>query len=114
MGQKKAKKAAQDKKGKAKVSDSDIEELNTFGKLQSEEHANRLKVLEIQQKLSSEKLEQAKLAHLAAKEQKEAAKEQKEARMNDGTCIAISPCCLRKVRPLMRVWVLQDMMMLLA
>ncbi|KAF0910519.1 hypothetical protein E2562_002968 [Oryza meyeriana var. granulata] len=82
MGQKKTKKAAQDKKGKAKVSDSDVEELNTFGKLQSEEHANRLKVLEVQQKLSSEKLEQAKLAHLAAKEQKEAAKEQKEARMS--------------------------------
>ncbi|KAF0929092.1 hypothetical protein E2562_015202 [Oryza meyeriana var. granulata] len=81
MGQKKAKKAAQDKKGKAKVFDSDVEELNTFGKLQSEEHANRLKVLEVQQNLSSEKLEQAKLAHLAAKEQKEAAKEQKELRM---------------------------------
>ncbi|KAF0931009.1 hypothetical protein E2562_038673 [Oryza meyeriana var. granulata] len=74
MGQKKAKKVAQDKKGKAKVSDSDIEELNIFSKLQSKEHANRLKVLEIQQKLSSKKLEQAKLAHLVAKEQKEAAK----------------------------------------
>jgi hypothetical protein len=36
--------------------------------------------LEVQQKLSSEKIEQAKLAHLAAKEQKEAAKEQREAR----------------------------------
>ncbi|KAF0899982.1 hypothetical protein E2562_026225 [Oryza meyeriana var. granulata] len=81
MGQKKAKKVAQDKKGKTKVFDSDVEELNTFGKLQSEKHANRLKVLEVQQKLSSEKLEQAKLAHLAAKEQKKAAKEQKEARM---------------------------------
>jgi hypothetical protein len=54
--------------------------MNTFGKIQADEHANRLKVLEVQQKLSSEKIEQAKLAHLAAKEQKEAAMEQKEAR----------------------------------
>jgi len=34
----------------------------------------------VQQKLSSEKMEQAKLAHLAAKEQKEAAEMQREAR----------------------------------
>jgi hypothetical protein len=51
----------------------DLEELDKFGKIQCEEHANRLKVLEVQQKLSYEKIEQAKLAHLAAMEQKEVA-----------------------------------------
>jgi hypothetical protein len=35
--------------------------------------------LEVQEKLSSQKIEQAKLAHLAAKEQKEAAEAQREA-----------------------------------
>ncbi|XP_025808074.1 uncharacterized protein LOC112886393 [Panicum hallii] len=78
MGQKRAKKAALEKNSKRK--ESDTEELDKFGKIQSEEHANRLKVLEVQQKLSTEKIEQAKLAHLAAKEQKEAAEKQREAR----------------------------------
>ena len=58
----------------------DLEELDKFGKIQCEEHANRLKVLEVQEKLSSEKIEQAKLAHLAAKEQKEAGQLQREAK----------------------------------
>jgi hypothetical protein len=83
-GQKSAKKAAFQKKaanGNKKVNDSTyLEEIITFGKVQADDHANRLKVLEVQQKLSSEKIEQAKLAHLAAMEQKEAALEQKEAR----------------------------------
>ncbi|CAN6238539.1 unnamed protein product [Urochloa humidicola] len=78
MGQKRAKKAALENNGKRK--ESDIEELDKFGKIQSEEHANRLKILDVQQKLSSEKIEQAKLAHLAAKEQKEAAEKQREAK----------------------------------
>ena len=78
IGQKKAKKL---KYAKSKEGDHiDLEELEKFGKIQSEEHANRLKVLEVQEKLSSEKIEQAKPAHLAAKEQKEAAKMQREAR----------------------------------
>lgn len=52
-----------------------------FKKFQSEEHANRFRLLEVQeQKLTAENLESAKIAHLAAKEQKEAAKEQKEAK----------------------------------
>jgi len=34
----------------------------------------------VQEKLSSEKIEQSKLAHLAAKEQKEAAQLQREAK----------------------------------
>jgi hypothetical protein len=53
--------------------------MTTFGKIQANEHANRLKVLDVQQELSSEKIEQAKLAHLVAKEQKQAAEVQKEA-----------------------------------
>ncbi|KAG2632955.1 hypothetical protein PVAP13_2NG133503 [Panicum virgatum] len=48
----------------------DLEELDKFGKIQCEEHANRLKVLEVQKKL----------AHLAAKDQKVAAEIQREAR----------------------------------
>lgn len=58
----------------------DLEKLDKFSKLQNEQNANRLKVLEIQQKLSSEKIEQTKISHLAAKEQMEAAKVQREAR----------------------------------
>jgi hypothetical protein len=84
IGQKAAKKAAFEKKAtnanKKAIDLVDLEEMNTFGKIQADEHANRLKVLEVQQKLSSKKIEQAKLAHLAAKKQKEAAKEQREAR----------------------------------
>ncbi|RCV34254.1 hypothetical protein SETIT_7G146500v2 [Setaria italica] len=81
---KKAEKAALEKKAKnanrKDVDNTDLEEMNTFGKIQDDEHANRLKVLEVQKKLPSEKIEQAKLAHLAAKEQKEAAEVQMEAR----------------------------------
>ncbi|CAL5036944.1 unnamed protein product [Urochloa decumbens] len=77
MGQKQAKKL---KFAKSKeVKHIDLEELEKFDKIQDKQKASRLKVLEVQQKLSSEKIEQSKLAHLAAKEQKEAAKEQKEA-----------------------------------
>jgi hypothetical protein len=84
IGQKAAKKVAFEKKAananKKVIDSTDLEEMNTFGKIQADEHANRLKVLEGQKKLSSKKIEQAKLTHLAAMEQKEAAKEQKEAR----------------------------------
>ncbi|XP_052137379.1 glutathione S-transferase T3-like [Oryza glaberrima] len=78
MGQKRAKKLqyAQSKE----VDHIDLEELDKFSKLQNEQNANRLKVLEIQQKLSSEKIEQTKISHLAANEQMEAAKVQREAR----------------------------------
>jgi hypothetical protein len=78
MGQKAAKKL---KYAKSKEVDHiDLEELDKFGKIQCEEHANRLKVLAVQEKLSSEKSEQARLAHLAAMEQKEAAQMQREAK----------------------------------
>jgi len=61
----------------------DLEELDKFGKIQSEEHANRLKVLEVQEKLSFEKIEQAKLAYRAAKELKESKKYELECKMFD-------------------------------
>ncbi|CAO1942146.1 unnamed protein product [Urochloa humidicola] len=78
MWQKQAKKL---KFAKSKeVEHIDLEELDKFGKIQDKQNASRLKVLEVQQKLSSEKIEQSKLAHLAAKEQKEAAQMQMEAR----------------------------------
>nr|TKV91615.1 hypothetical protein SEVIR_9G108332v2 [Setaria viridis] len=79
IGQKQAKKTAKKNK-KSKLCDSYIEELRTLGRIQYEDHANQVKVLEVQQKLSSDKLEAAKLAHLRAKEQKEAGKVQKEAK----------------------------------
>jgi hypothetical protein len=81
IGQKAAKKAAFQKKAananKKVIDNTDLEEIITFAKVQADDHANHLKVLEVQQKLSSEKIEQAKLAHLAAMEQKEAALQQK-------------------------------------
>ncbi|RLN07605.1 uncharacterized protein C2845_PM11G04290 [Panicum miliaceum] len=88
MGQKQAKKLAREKAAKekekaAKDSENENDELHMYGKIQSEGHADRLKVLEVQQKLSAEKLESAKIAHLAAKEQKEAKKLEVQARMFD-------------------------------
>jgi hypothetical protein len=83
IGQKAAKKAAFEKKAtnanKKVVDPIDLKEMNTFGKIQADEHANQLKVMEVQEKLSSQKIEQENLAHLAAKEQKEAAQAQREA-----------------------------------
>ncbi|RLN23412.1 hypothetical protein C2845_PM07G36640 [Panicum miliaceum] len=77
MGQKLAKKL---KYAKSKeVGHIDLDELEKFGKIQDEQNANRLKVLEVQQKLSSEKIERTKLAHLVAKEHEEAAEMQREA-----------------------------------
>lgn len=83
IGQKAAKKAAFaakykskgieiDEKGKSKESAVDVDKLDRFSKIQSEATENRMKVLELQQKLSSEKLEATKIAHLAAVENKEA------------------------------------------
>ncbi|KAL6656723.1 hypothetical protein ACP70R_004503 [Stipagrostis hirtigluma subsp. patula] len=85
IGQKAAKRAAYEgnlaKSGKRATEPIDVDELDRYGKIQSEAHANRLKVLEIQQKLSAERMESSKIAHLAAKEQKEARKLELEARM---------------------------------
>ena len=89
-------------KGKSKLSTSDddghskeyaidLDKLDRFSKFQQETNANRIEVLELQQKLSSEKLETTKLAHLTAQETKEgkkklileAKKVEKESKMMD-------------------------------
>lgn len=81
MGQKAAKKAAlagkrssSDDDGNVKECAIDVEKLDRYSKFQAEVNANRIKVLEMQQKLSYEKLETTKLAHLTAQETKEGKK----------------------------------------
>jgi hypothetical protein len=81
MGQKAAKKAALAEKKQSKRDDGnskefviDVDKIDRFSKFQEETNANRIKVLELQQKLSSEKLEATKLAHLTAQESKEGKK----------------------------------------
>ncbi|XP_022684446.1 glutathione S-transferase T2-like [Setaria italica] len=92
IGQKAAKKAALaakmkskgsnlDNDGKSKESAIDVEKLDKFSKIQEDLNANRMKVLELQQKLSSEKLETTRLAHLTAQETKEAKRLEKESNM---------------------------------
>jgi len=92
IGQKAAKKAARDAKGKSKGSNLDddgkssssaidVEKLDKFSKIQADLNANRMKVLELQQKLSTEKLETTRLAHLTAKETTEAKRLEKESKM---------------------------------
>lgn len=88
MGQKAAKKAALAAKGKSKEgggnskeSAIDVDNLDKFSQIQEEANANRIKVLELQQKLSTEKFETTKLAHLTALETKEAKKVEKESKM---------------------------------
>jgi hypothetical protein len=43
-----------------------VDKIDRFSKFQEATNANRIKVLELQQKLSSEKLEATKLAHLTS------------------------------------------------
>ncbi|XP_072148024.1 uncharacterized protein [Setaria viridis] len=92
IGQKAAKKAALaakmkskgsslDNDGKSKESAIDVEKLDKFSKIQEDLNANHMKVLELQQKLSSEKLETTRLAHLTAQETKEAKRLEKESKM---------------------------------
>lgn len=73
MGQKKANKMAleakKDGQSKEKAIDVDLEK---YSQIQIESNASRLKVLEVQQKLSMEKLEASKLNHRAKVENKEA------------------------------------------
>ncbi|RLN15639.1 hypothetical protein C2845_PM02G22870 [Panicum miliaceum] len=79
MGQKAAKKAAKDKSkgsssdddGSSKESAIDLHKLDKYSKFQEETNANRTKILELQQKLSSKKLETIKIAHLTTQENKE-------------------------------------------
>jgi hypothetical protein len=48
MGQKKAKKAACESKGKSKESAIDVDELDRFEKIQNDVHTNRLKLLKME------------------------------------------------------------------
>ena len=70
-----------DDDGKSKESTIDVEKLDKFSKIQEDLNANRMKVLELQKKLSSEKLETTRLAHLTAKETTEAKRLEKESKM---------------------------------
>jgi len=62
-----------EKKMSSSIEDADVRVLK-------EAQANRLKVPEVQQKLSVERLESSKVAHLVAKEHKEAKLAEKEAK----------------------------------
>jgi hypothetical protein len=83
IGQKAAKKAALAAKGKTKaMSDDgksmesaiDVEKLDKLSKYQEETNAKRMKVLELQQKLSFDKIETTRLAYLTAQENRESKK----------------------------------------
>jgi len=63
-----------DDDGNSKESVIDLDKLDRFSKSQEETNAKRIKVLELQKKLLSEKLETTKLAHLTAQETKEGKK----------------------------------------
>ncbi|TVU03820.1 hypothetical protein EJB05_50629, partial [Eragrostis curvula] len=82
IGQKAAKKAALAAKGKNKESGDvsgnsketaiDLDKFDKYSKFQEDNHEKRLQILEVQQKLSSEKLEASKIAHQTAQENKTA------------------------------------------
>lgn len=72
MGQKAAKRAALEAKGKYKASAINVEELDRFEKIQNNVADNRMKALEMQGKIHNDKIEASKIALQAAKEQKEA------------------------------------------
>ncbi|AQK95220.1 Ribosomal protein-like [Zea mays] len=89
IGQKAAKKAAFEANGKvakkavfeAKGKERRVDELDRFEKIQNGCHANRMKVLEMQQKISNDKIEASKLSLQAAKDEKEAKLLEKESKM---------------------------------
>jgi hypothetical protein len=71
IGQKAAKRAALEGKGKSKASAINVEELDRFEKIQNNVAANRTKALEMQGKIHSDKIEASKIALQTAKEEKE-------------------------------------------
>ncbi|CAD6341783.1 unnamed protein product [Miscanthus lutarioriparius] len=66
--------------GKLKESAIDVGKLDKLSKIQ-EANANRMKVLELQQKLSFDKIETTRLAHLTAQENRESEKLEMERRL---------------------------------
>ncbi|CAL4993194.1 unnamed protein product [Urochloa decumbens] len=92
MGQKAAKRAALAANGKLKGSSSsddgqskespiDLDKFDRYSKFQKENNEKRMKLLDRQEKLSSEKLEATRIAHLTAQEYKEGKKLEKESKM---------------------------------
>ncbi|TVU34133.1 hypothetical protein EJB05_15962, partial [Eragrostis curvula] len=80
MGTKQAK-ALRNGKGKLKEPTAELVELEKYQEIQLEASKNRSQILEKQERLSTEKLEAARLSHLAALENKEARKHEKESEM---------------------------------
>lgn len=70
----KANKKELEEGGKSNDSAIDMEKLDKCSKIQEEANANRMKVLELQQKLSFDELETTRLAHLTAHGNKESKK----------------------------------------
>jgi hypothetical protein len=58
-----------------------VDELDRFEKIQNDVHANRLKLLEMQGKISNDKMEAQKIALQRAKEEKDANLIEKESKM---------------------------------
>ncbi|CAN6221413.1 unnamed protein product [Urochloa humidicola] len=93
IGQKAAKKAALAAKnsklkgssssdaGHSKDSPIELDKFDRYSKFQEENNEKCVQLLETQEKLSSEKLEVTKIAHLTAQEYKEGKKLEKESRM---------------------------------
>ncbi|KAF8726307.1 hypothetical protein HU200_019767 [Digitaria exilis] len=91
IGQKQAKMVARaangknkesgDESGNSKESPVDLNKFAKYSKFQEENHEKRLQILHVQQKLSSEKIEASKIAHLTAQENKEVKKLEKESKM---------------------------------
>ncbi|KAF0926738.1 hypothetical protein E2562_027168 [Oryza meyeriana var. granulata] len=73
------------------VEDNKDAKLGPFVGIEEETNANRMKILELQQKLSSEKLETTKLAHLSAQETKEGKKLEKESKMMEDMLVPMEP-----------------------
>ncbi|KAF2922433.1 hypothetical protein DAI22_07g113200 [Oryza sativa Japonica Group] len=76
IGQKAAKRAARESKGKSNDI-SDAEEIYKLDQVQSDIHTRRMKMMEMQEKLSSRQVQSSKLSQLAARENRLATKETK-------------------------------------
>ncbi|KAF8681737.1 hypothetical protein HU200_045173 [Digitaria exilis] len=70
-----------DESGNSKESPVDLDKFAKYSKFQEENHEKCLQILQVQQKLSSEKIEASKIAHLTAQENKEVKKLEKESKM---------------------------------
>ncbi|XP_015690403.2 glutathione S-transferase T3-like [Oryza brachyantha] len=85
IGQKAAKKAAQESKGKSKVT-TDIDDIEKLEQVQADIQTRRIKMMEMQDKLSARQVKSSKLSQVAARENRLAAKDNKEAKMHEKEC----------------------------